>query len=87
MSQIEFSTRKKSLLTSNDVCLYCASDGHGNGIYYNTKGKYFFEYLRGLERDYVFLLTKDEVKAMLKTLKPLLTDEQLKLCKKLWHDF
>jgi len=88
MTQIEyFPNGKKSLLTSNDVCLYCASDGHGNGIYYNKKDKYFFEYMRGLERDYAFLLSYEEAKVTLEILKPLLSKEQIEICKEIWSDF
>jgi len=77
--------RKKSLLTSNDVCLYC--EENKTGIYYDTVNDRFFAYLEGASRDYVFVLTPIEAKNALKELKNKLSDKQIEICKGLWQDF
>ena len=78
-------TEKKTFLSENDLCLYCAPDG--NRIYYNTKYKYFFEYLKFQGKEYVFALAYDEAKEELQALKPFLTVEQKEKCKEIWSDF
>jgi len=82
----ETTNKGKNLLTNDDVCLYCTPTRDG-GIYYDTKKRIFFEYEKGLERDYMFVLTKQEAKEELQALKPFLTEEQIEKCKEIWSDF
>jgi len=78
-------TEKNTFLSKSDLCLYRYPDG--KGIYYNRKYKYFFEYMRVLDKEFVFALTNNEAKEELQALKSFLTEEQIERCKKLWSDF
>jgi hypothetical protein len=78
-------TEKKTFLSEDDICLYCKY--FSSGIYYNKKYKYFFEYLRWVDLEFVFTLFPDEAKEELEKHKNELTEEQLKICKEIWSDF
>jgi hypothetical protein len=78
---------KKTLLTKDDLCLYCTPTSDGSGIYVNLKEGIFFEYEKVLGCKCMFVLTEKEAKQILKELKATLTEEQRKLCKTLWSDF
>jgi len=78
-------TEKQTFLTEYDICLYC--DNGKNGIYYNETYGYFFEYMRWVDKEFVFALTKDEAKEMLKKLKPFLSKDVKDLLNKIWNDF
>jgi len=82
------SNGKKSLLTNDDVCLYCEPQ-HTNDIYVikANKGNIFFEHMKLKEKEYVFVITSDEAKEELKALKPFLTAEQKEKCEEIWSDF
>ena len=78
-------TEKQTFLTEYDICLYCYNGKHG--IYYDTKNKYFFEYLRWVDMEFVFALSYNEAKEKLKELKPFLSKEQIEKIKEIWSDF
>jgi hypothetical protein len=78
-------TEKKTFLSEDDICLYCYNGK--NGIYYNETYGYFFEYKTWVDKEFVFALTKDEAKEMLKKLKHFLSKDAKDLLKKLWSDF
>ena len=76
---------KKSLLYANDVCLYRYPNG--DGIYYDTKNKYFFEYTKFPDRELFTSLSYNEAKEKLRALKPFLTKDAKDVLQKLWSDF
>jgi hypothetical protein len=71
---------KKTKLTKDDVCL-------GRNIYFNMKEGIFFEYVKFQGKDYLFAMTEKEAKEALKKIKNVLTEAQIKICKKIWSDF
>jgi len=83
----EINNGKKTLLTKDDLCLYRTPTRAGSDIYVNTKEKIFFEYMKFLGKEYMFVITENEAKEELNKLKNVLNDKQRTLCQKLWSDF
>jgi len=83
--------KEKTLLNENDKCLYWASPQLGFYILVREteKGNIFFEYTIRDGLEYLFEITEDYAKKLLKELdrNGRLSTTQTEECQKIWSDF